>query len=733
MILRPTMKRGKIYYFSILAFIISMLATSPGLRAADVVIYDFVKKAPEAKWYRAISSAGQLPWNGADNDSRGFARHLANAVLEDGKTYPLVLQTHPEWKNNGNIIGVFPGVKVPPGATFKASVGFIKGATQTDGVKFYVSVVNPSGGGAVLLSEQAALSDGHLDQISADLSPYAGQTLDFRLSVSAAGRAAQDWAVWAAAAIYAPLSVDKVSPVADKSKTRVPATTATQPKPSGGIDMQLVMPSVIKTIPVIPARATPTSHEIEDIGPLSIEEPLTLLNRVFKDNEKPNTYYYLPREINLIRDKATGGYRISAVWTNDQRVKTTMTLKANIDPADVKLMEEALKAAKGSQSALKSLPYDEATIIDMQGWEDWEIENIRIPSFGSLETELPINIAMTPDTLAELKPLLEKEGLTAGMKIKSGTVEREIPIRIGLKYFTGRWYSGVEELGFSIDERTSVLYLHGLRNLSDFPIRVSSVNLRFRLPAGEDVYKNLKCLKETVIEPGEALDLEVQFAPKGLLLAEYRKAFPTAPPAPRKKSPLLDKGLGALKGELEKKLDKDKLAEAQELLAKDEAGKPASPKVDAFFRQYARSFWMEIEPDFSCQPCLDRIWSNIEVVSYIERMRKLQVEALSSVFNPADYDSPLEVEKVRVEIRSPYLSAQSRSGLVTGIDFSKNKLKEQVTVYLPMASGEQFQFEYKIKAVLKTGQIAESPGWQTVTDSLDLTIGPYQIKNLFTN
>ena len=49
MILRPTMKRGKIYYFSILAFIISMLATSPGLRAADVVIYDFVKKAPEAK------------------------------------------------------------------------------------------------------------------------------------------------------------------------------------------------------------------------------------------------------------------------------------------------------------------------------------------------------------------------------------------------------------------------------------------------------------------------------------------------------------------------------------------------------------------------------------------------------------------------------------------------------------------------------------------------------------
>jgi len=89
------------------------------------------------------------------------------------------------------------------------------------------------------------------------------------------------------------------------------------------------------------------------------------------------------------------------------------------------------------------------------------------------------------------------------------------------------------------------------------------------------------------------------------------------------------------------------------------------------------------------------------------------------------------VEKVRIEIRSPYLSAQGRSGLVTGMDFNKNKLKEQVTVYLPMSSGEQFNFEYKIKAVLKSGEIAESASWETVTDSLDLTIGPYHLKNLF--
>ncbi len=712
--------------FGILTVMLMFLFVSPV--SADVIYYDFVKKAPEAKWYRAIAPGGELTWNGADNDSRGFARHLTDAVLEDGNRYALVLQTHPEWKNNGNIIGVFPGIKIPANASFRASVGFIKGATQTDGVKYYVSIVNP-GGGAVLLKELAAAYDGKFDQISVDLSPYAGSTVDFRLSVSAAGRANQDWAVWVSAAIYVPVSIQKVTSSTDVSKAKIGTTAAEQP--AGGLNLQLVKPAVIKTIPLNPAGSLPPRHKIEDIGPLSIEEPLTLLNRVFKDNEKPNTYYYLPKEINLIRDKAAGGYRISAVWTNDQRVKTTMTLRANVDPADVKLMEEALKAARGTQAVLRSLPYDEAAIIDMQGWEDWEIENIRIPTFGSLETELPINIAMTPDTLAELKPLLEKEGLTAGMKIKSGTVEREIPIRVGLKYFTGRWYSGVEELGFSIDEKNSVLYLHGVRNLSDFPLKVSSVSLRFRLPNGEDVYKNLKCLNEVTIQPGQALDLEVQFAPKGLLLAEYRKAFPTAPPAPKKKGGLLEKGLGALKSELEKKLDKDKVKEAEEMLVKDEVGKPASPQVDAFFKQYARSFWMEIEPDFSCQPCLDKIWSNIEVVSYIERMRKLQVEVLSSVFDPSAYEVPLEVEKVRIEIRSPYLSAQGRSGLVTGMDFNKNKLKEQVTVYLPMSSGEQFNFEYKIKAVLKSGEIAESASWETVTDSLDLTIGPYHLKNLF--
>ncbi len=110
------------------------LGSVPSLFPA--VVTDLVAKAPEAKWYRSLSSAGELPWNGPDNDSRGFARHLANVALENGKTFLSVLETHPEWKSGGMIYGVYANVQVPAQARFAAVVGFLKNATTTDGATF---------------------------------------------------------------------------------------------------------------------------------------------------------------------------------------------------------------------------------------------------------------------------------------------------------------------------------------------------------------------------------------------------------------------------------------------------------------------------------------------------------------------------------------------------------------------------------------------------------------------
>ncbi len=369
------------------------------------------------------------------------------------------------------------------------------------------------------------------------------------------------------------------------------------------------------------------------------------------------------------------------------------------------------------------MPYDEANIIDMKGWEDWQIENIRIPTFGSLESELPVNISMTPETLAQLKPLLEREGLTAGMRIKTGDVEREVPIKVGLKYATGRMYSDLGGLSFSYKRADFLLTLHNIRNLTAFPLKINSVSFRFRLPNGDETYKDLRPQGEAVLPANGTGSVTVRLTPQPLLAAEMARSLPASKPDDKPVNPLLKQALDKLKGEVAERTG----------IEVPEKGETLDPKVDEFFKSRARSYWMEVVPDFECQDCLDAVWDKIEVVSYIERMRKVNVEALANVFDPAAYDSPLEVEKVHVEIRSPYLSAQAKDGLMAAVDLSKDKLREDVVVYLPRSSGETLSFDYKIKVILKTGRSAESQAWEKVSDSLDLTLGTYHIAKIFGN
>ncbi len=265
----------------ILAGLILTVASS--LPAA--VVYDFVLKAPEAKWARAMASPGELPWNGQDNDARGFARHIKNTVLEDGKTYTLVLQSHPEWKSGGSIFGVYSNVQIPAGAKFVALVGFLKNATATDGATFAVHVFDQTTGALQRLVTKEARHDGVLDELTADLAPYAGKTVTFRFEVHAGATARQDWAVWASAAITQELAVQAMKVAAVKT---MPATQVAAPPPTAPM-VQAFKPAVIKRVTLLPAGTAPPKHRIEDAGTLSVEEPLTVLDRVWKDNERPNT------------------------------------------------------------------------------------------------------------------------------------------------------------------------------------------------------------------------------------------------------------------------------------------------------------------------------------------------------------------------------------------------------------------------------------------------------------
>jgi len=695
-------------------------------------VYNFIRVARSATWVNKPLPLGVVPtvtklnFNDQGNDKKGFVRYVNNVVLEDGQKYPRsVLQTHPEWRNGGLVIGYFHDVNIPANAKFSAKVGFRQGATASDGATFEVSVYNVATKGGRRLIRHLAKYDRKLDEITADLKPYAGQKLRIELRVNAGNSSAQDWAVWQEAKIItAPVLATAKIGATMKTTTKAQAQTqkTAMIKPST-LKFMKMRPMIVK-----PVGAPPPKYDVTDLGPVAVEEPIALSEHIYRDNKNRGIFYFLPKEINLIKGRDLGSYRINAVWTQERKIKATFFLSADIDPDDVKILEEAVKKKYGSRSVLRPLPYNEANIIDMEGWGDWQIEDIRFPSFGSLEGEMPINITMTPESMAELKPLMEKEGLTAGMHIKSAAVEKEIPIKVGLRYFVGSFHSPLEEVNFSFNNKDSTFSIHNVKNFSDFPLKVENVNLRFSFANKNEVYRALQCDPEVIIPPGEEGTITVQLAPQPLLKAELRNVLGEAVKKPKKKS-LLGQALGVLKEEVEEKVKK----EAKERVGIDvpESETYIDPEVNQFFKDNLKSYWLEVSPDFDNQESLDNIWGKIEAVSYIERMRKINIEVLENVFDSSQYETSLQIEKVHVEIKSPYLSPQPKEGLIDSVDLTKENPLGTVLVYLPLSDQEPLEFSYKIKAITKTGESAESVEWEFVSDSLDLTLGVFHISNLF--
>jgi len=153
-----------------------------------------VDEAKNAEWKNDVGQI--LPFPGSDTDDRGFARVLSSARLEDGGVYSNVLETHPRWEDHGLIYGVFK-VKLPLGAKyFRAKVGFLRGATGTDGVEFRFYINN------ILYELLYDTYDGVLKEIEVDVSGYAGQEVEIILQVYAGASSGQDWAVWVDPAIW---------------------------------------------------------------------------------------------------------------------------------------------------------------------------------------------------------------------------------------------------------------------------------------------------------------------------------------------------------------------------------------------------------------------------------------------------------------------------------------------------------------------------------------------------
>lgn len=159
------------------------------------IILDFVAKAPSAKWTNAWLELG---FPGDPSNSKGFARFIDNAQLEDNNIYNRVLETHPHWQPRGRIVGRYSNVTIPDhGAEFRAEIGFLGGAAASDGAYFEIWAEFPGYSGIPLRREYYKKFTGSMiNDFTQDLSRFRGMTGTIALSVEAGEKSTQDSAVW---------------------------------------------------------------------------------------------------------------------------------------------------------------------------------------------------------------------------------------------------------------------------------------------------------------------------------------------------------------------------------------------------------------------------------------------------------------------------------------------------------------------------------------------------------
>jgi hypothetical protein len=157
---------------------------------------NYVDKAAQASW---SSGAGSLSFGGSTSDHDGFATYRTNIVLEDGHTYSKILETHPQWVDDGYIWGWYPTMEIPFATKFSAKVGFIKGASGTDGAKIYVFFWEEGSFLPTNLGTIEASYNSNLDTFNISLFDKAGKKGRIGLGVNANGTSGKDWVAWTSA------------------------------------------------------------------------------------------------------------------------------------------------------------------------------------------------------------------------------------------------------------------------------------------------------------------------------------------------------------------------------------------------------------------------------------------------------------------------------------------------------------------------------------------------------
>jgi hypothetical protein len=155
------------------------------------VVYNFANSYCSADWE---SGEGDLPCPGETDDRDGFVVRLSNPDLEHRHENEPTLWTNPDRNDDGWISGTYPAFKVKDGDHFLADVGCLEDYTKCD-VIFQLNY-RDNGPGLKNLGEWHEVYDGKATRIDVDLSPLAGESVEFVLTVLANGSPTQDAAFW---------------------------------------------------------------------------------------------------------------------------------------------------------------------------------------------------------------------------------------------------------------------------------------------------------------------------------------------------------------------------------------------------------------------------------------------------------------------------------------------------------------------------------------------------------
>jgi len=264
---------------------------------APGIAYDFATNACAATWF---SGAGELkPCPGTDGDAKGFVLKVSNPKLETGATdtRPGIL-TFPQNIQNGYIQGFYPPFTVQNGDRFRSIINCEGGATNCY-VAFRLDYQTGTEPIKTLFGPFLERYEGQYFSMDVNLSPLAGKSVKFILTVLTAGVATGDRALWVGPHIYR-AGAGGVTP---GTPTSTPTLSTATPTPTGTIS-----PSATPTATSTGApSATPTATATAGPTSTATSTPTPPNTTGLYQNTKYNFKFSLPSGATIVSQSDNTG------------------------------------------------------------------------------------------------------------------------------------------------------------------------------------------------------------------------------------------------------------------------------------------------------------------------------------------------------------------------------------------------------------------------------------------